>query len=116
MLCLSAAPPPPAQAAIQIVTSCNDAGAGSLRQAVLDATDGDTIQFSLDCSESSPITLASVIHLSKDLTISGQGQTIAISGNDSTRIFIIQAGRTVRLQYLTLMNANGGEDTDGGAV
>jgi hypothetical protein len=116
MLCLSAAPPPPAQAAIQIVTSCNDAGAGSLRQAVLDATDGDTIQFSLDCSESSPITLASVIHLDKDLTISGQGQTIAISGNDSTRIFTIQTGRTVRLQYLTLMNANGGANTDGGAV
>ncbi|HAE59443.1 MAG TPA: hypothetical protein DCG54_08045, partial [Anaerolineae bacterium] len=116
MLGMSAAPPTPAQAASLTVSNCNDSGAGSLRQSVLDAVNGDTIQFSLDCLESVPITLASAIYIDKDLIISGQGQTITISGNDSTRIFEIADTTTVRLEYLTLMNANGGENENGGAI
>lgn len=115
-LSLSTLPPTLVQAATHTVSNCNDAGAGSLRQAVEDAIEGDTIQFSLDCPESDPITLASAINIDKDLTISGHEQTIVISGSDSTRIFLISSSKTVRLEYLTLMNANGGENQNGGAI
>jgi hypothetical protein len=116
MLSLAASPPIPALAAILTVSNCNDSGSGSLRQAVLNATDGDTIQFSLDCPDGAPITLASAISIDKNLTLSGQGRNITISGDNSTRIFEITAGKTVRLEYLTLMNANGGENENGGAI
>ena len=71
-----------ALAASVTVENCADSGAGSLRQAVVDAAAGDTIEFasSLVCPV---ITLTSgEILTDKDLAIAGPGATgLAVSGN-----------------------------------
>jgi hypothetical protein len=69
------------------VTNTNDSGAGSLRQAILDANAAageDTITF----STSGTITLTSgQLEVTDDLTITGPGaSSLAISGNDSSRV------------------------------
>ena len=85
-----------------VVTSVADTGAGSLRQAILDAPVGATITFSLP--NPSVITLTSQITVDKDLTITGPGQAaLAISGGGTNRIFLVTAG-TLRLSGMTLRN------------
>ncbi len=54
---------------VQIVTTLADDGAGSLRQAIADATAGDTVEFSV----SGTIVLATELVIDKDLTINGGG-------------------------------------------
>jgi len=64
-----------AQAAILTVTSLGDSGAGTLRQAILDASSsgGDTINFAV----SGVITLTSgELAIAKNLTISGPGANV----------------------------------------
>ena len=79
---------PNSTGAIQAVGNCNDAGAGSLRDAVTAAVDGDTIDLSaLTCST---ITLSSgAIEIkAKDLTIQGPGQdAMRVSGNHASQVF-----------------------------
>jgi hypothetical protein len=80
-------------AATFTVTNTNDTGAGSLRQAVLDANTaaGDDI-IAFDSSFNTPrtITLASIITITGNggLTINGTGAgLLTISGNNATNIF-----------------------------
>jgi len=83
-----------------VVTTTADSGAGSLRAAITTAettADDDTITF--DPTVFTPgtlhtITLASQLPtISKPLSIIGPGQTtLAISGNDSVRIFNVSQG------------------------
>ncbi|MDR1373159.1 MAG: Ig-like domain-containing protein [Dysgonamonadaceae bacterium] len=59
----------------QTVTTINDSGPGSLRQAIANAEAGDEITFS--CSlDNATITLASAIVLNKSVTIIGGGQKL----------------------------------------
>src|SRR5436190_2923443 len=69
------------------VTNTNDSGAGSLRQAVLDAVPGDTIVFAV----TGTITLTTgEIVVNKNLTITGPGSSVlAVSGNNASRILSI---------------------------
>ena len=56
------------------VTSTADAGAGSLRQALAEASDGDTIDFALTTDP--PITLTSgELVVARSVTIAGPGLT-----------------------------------------
>ncbi len=72
---------PAAPAATLTVTNLNDSGAGSLRQAVIDAASGDTINFSV----TGTITLTSAqISINKDLTITGPGVAISPSAATTT--------------------------------
>lgn len=57
------------QAATITVTNLNDAGPGSLRQAVLDAAPGDTIDFAV----TGTISLNAEIQINKNLVIEGPG-------------------------------------------
>ena len=67
-----------AEAAILVVQNSNDSGAGSLRQAVADASSGDVIIFDSDAV----IRLSAGIRIEqKDLTIDGNGHSVTISGN-----------------------------------
>ena len=87
----------PAQAATITVTNTNDSSAGSLRQAIADATSGDTITFALP--NPSTITLNSQLVIAKNLTIQGPGAAaLTISGPTNlsapTRLFFINPGAT----------------------
>ncbi len=96
----------PAQAATLTVTTCADSGAGSLRQAVNSANNGDTILFAIDCPASSPLLLTTQITVSTGMTISGAGREVVLDGNHVTRIFDIATSGDVRLEYLTLRNGS----------
>ena len=69
------------RAATITVTNTNDSGPGSLRQALVDANDGDTINFAVTGS----ITLTSGgLAIDKNLTISGPGANqLSIDGNQT---------------------------------
>ncbi len=99
---LALGPVPVARATIN-VTSTNDSGAGSLRQALADASPGETINFSV----TGTITLTSgELTISQNQTITGPGAgSLTIDGNDNSRIFYISAG-TVNISGLTLTNGN----------
>ena len=93
--------------------------AGSLRAAIVAATDGDTIDF--DVSMAGTITLAGAeLPVGKSLTILGPGAaTLAVSGNDLSRVFNITAGKTVNVVGLTIRDgksANGTADGVDAAV
>jgi hypothetical protein len=106
-------PAMPAHAASFTVTNTNDSGPDSLRQAILDAngtTGADTITFTL----SGTITLASTLPaINDELTIDGTGQSITISGNNAVRVMVVNSGKTLNLNALTIdgglcSNCNGG--------
>jgi Chlamydia polymorphic membrane protein (Chlamydia_PMP) repeat len=84
------------------VTNTNDSGSGSLRQALADANEGDTITFAV----SGAIGLTSgELLVDKDLTISGPGaDNLAVDGNAKSRVFHISIGRTVVISGLTIKN------------
>ena len=99
-----------ARAATLTVTNTNDTGAGSLRDEILAALPGDTINFSV----SGTITLGSALPaIAINLTIDGSGQSITIDGANSFSIFNAQTGVTLNLEFLTL--AHGSAD-EGGAI
>ena len=108
-LLLFLAPAPIAYAATYTVTNLNDSGAGSLRQAILDANAtavADTINFSV----SGTITLASSLPdiaaqvAGGELTIDGVGRTVTISGNNAVRVLMVGGGAALYLQNLTIAN------------
>src|SRR6266511_885838 len=74
-----------AHAATITVTNTNDSGAGSLRQALIDASDGDTITFAV----SGTIVLTSgELLVDKSITIPGPGAgRLAVDGNATSRVF-----------------------------
>lgn len=95
------------------VTSIADSGAGSLRQAVLDAVGGDDIQFDGSLLDQI-ITLNSPITIDFDLTITGPGaDRLDISGGNTTRMFTINTGAEVTVSGLSFVDGNAGF---GGAV
>jgi predicted outer membrane repeat protein len=77
-----------ARSATITVTNTDNSGAGSLRQAVADANDADTINFG--GSVTGTITLTSEIAIGTILTMQGPGSDVlTISGNDNVRIFSV---------------------------
>jgi len=104
----------PASAATLTVTTCSDSGAGSLRQAVIGASAGDTIDFAPSPS-CSLITLTSGdIAIARNLTIHGPGAgTLAVSSNDQSVAFVIDGGVTATISGLTIDKSGG---NSGGAI
>lgn len=95
------------------VTSTNDAGSGSLRQAINDAASGDTLVLSVQ----GVVTLTNgELLIAKNLTLKGPGAGgLAINGNGGSRVFHITNGVTVTLSGLTITNGvapAGVKDTD----
>ncbi len=91
-----------------VVRNTNDNGPGSLRQALADVNDGDTI----DATEvSGTITLTSgQLLVDKSVTINGAGAgVLALDGNATSRVFQTVTGETVSISGLTIRNGQGGE-------
>jgi len=104
----------PAGAATLTVTTNNDSGAGSLRQAVLDAGGGDTITFNPSLSGQT-ISLTSQITLDKNLTLDGSGLTyqVQVISSGSMRLFTVDSGFTVVIDRLYMGNSS---SASGGAI
>jgi hypothetical protein len=90
------------------VTNTNDTGPGSLRQALADVNDGDTINFAV----TGTIGLTSgELLVDKAITISGPGaENLAVNGNAKSRVFHVTGGN-VTISGLTITN---GHATDSG--
>ena len=98
----------PAWAATYTVSNTNDSGAGSLRQAIIDAnttTGEDTINFASSLSGQT-ITLTSSqlppITDGAGLTIDGGSADITISGDNQYRVFEVVDGAKLTLSNLTV--------------
>jgi hypothetical protein len=95
------------------VTNGNDSGPGSLRQALADANDGDTIDAT---GISGVISLTSgALLVNKALSINGPGSDVlAIDANMASRVFEILSGDMVAISGFTIRNGHAG--TTGGGV
>jgi hypothetical protein len=112
----------PAQAATFLVSNLNDAGPGSLRQAVADAeaaTGPDVVQFQAGLTGTITLTTGE-IGIQDSVDIQGPGTSvISVSGNDASRIFYLYNSSTpapsVSISGLTLTHGNAGKN-EGGAI
>jgi predicted outer membrane repeat protein len=110
---------PTAQAATFTVTNTNDSGAGSLRQATLDANaaaGADTIDFAV----TGTITLTGgQLTVTDDLTINGPGAAnLTISGNHASRVLEVGVGITLNVDDVTVAdgNQNSASGYEGGGI
>jgi hypothetical protein len=103
-----------AHATVITVTNTNDSGPGSLRQALADANDGDTINFAV----TGTITLTSgELLVNRSVTIFGPGAaTLAVDGNATSRVFHIGPGKTVSISGLTIINGSAISQNGGGIL
>ena len=91
-----------------------DSGTGTLRQAVNDVCNSDTIVFSLPSSSTITLT-GGEIAITSDMKIFGNDiNNFIISGNNTSRIFNVSAGKTLTLRDMKLIN--GFSSTNGGAI
>ena len=93
-----------AQAATITVTNTNDSGAGSLRQAIADAHDGDTIDFGV----TGTITLTTgELLVNKNVTLNGPGSDhLIVDGNHASRVFHVSGGVTATIAGLAITNGS----------
>lgn len=96
-----------------VVFNTNDSGAGSLRQAVLNANSlGGNPAITFDPSVVGTIALTSgELSVTQGMTLLGPA---TVSGNAQSRIFNISTSGTVTMARLTLMNGSG--TSSGGAI
>ncbi|WP_375505510.1 beta strand repeat-containing protein [uncultured Nostoc sp.] len=105
---------PPVVNTDTVVTNTNDSGAGSLRQAILNANatlGADTITFAGVFTDATPdiITLTSgKLTITDDITILGTGASnLTISGNNLSGVFEISGtGTDASIDALKIANAN----------
>lgn len=92
------------------VTSLADSGPGSLRAAITSAIGGDSIDFAVTGTITN---LSGELFINKDLKLVGPGaEKLAISGNDSNRVFRVQTGVTVSLSALTICDGHAKDGAD----
>ena len=99
------------QAATITVANTNDRGLGSLRQALADANDGDTIDFGSSLNGQTIGLTSGELVVGKSVTINGPGSdNLTVNGNHASRVFSISSGKTVTIFGVTIKNggvANG---------
>jgi beta-glucanase (GH16 family) len=90
------------------VTSTADAGAGSLRRALNSVCAGGTVTFSEALAGETITLLSGPLTIGKNVTIDASAAPgLAISGNDTDRVFIVNAGATVTIKHLTVRDGFG---------
>jgi hypothetical protein len=103
------------------VLNALNSGAGSLRDAVTNAKSGDTIVFAPSLDGQTIALTSDQLTINKSLDIEGPGPgLLAISGNDTNRVFDISEGLTVTIDGLTITHgltngAAGGGILDAGS-
>ena len=100
----------PARAGTITVTNTNDSGPGSLRQALVDAQDGDTIAFDLSLPATISLTTSELV-VNKNIVVAGPGANLlaVARANDAPtfRIFHVSPSHTVTIQGVTISNGSG---------
>src|SRR5262249_33761765 len=97
------------------VTNAGDSGPGSLRQAIIDASNGDTITFSRDLTGSTIKLTSGEVQVNKSLDIEGLGpDALTVDGGGTGRVFeITTPGASVTIAGMTISN---GVAPQGGGV
>jgi hypothetical protein len=102
-----------AHAATITVINTNDSGPGSLRQALANASNGDTINFAVTGTIS---LISGELVIGKNVTIAGPGANrLSIDGGQelgSTYTFAVVSGETVTISGLTITGDGGGIRND----
>lgn len=94
------------------VNNLHDSGAGSLRQAILDAAPGDEINFAVN---GIIILTNGQLLITNDVFIIGRSATnLAISGNYGSRVFQIGSNATVTISGLTIRDGRAQTGEHGG--
>ena len=105
------------QANIITVTNTNDSGPGSLRQALVDAQDGDTINF--DPSVNIVTLTTAELVITKSITISASPQMVTVRRDlqaPQFRIFHVMPGHSVEINGLTISGGHITDDNGGGIL
>jgi hypothetical protein len=102
------------QAATITVLNTADSGAGSLRQALADANDGDMINFSVTTPTTITLTSGELL-VNKNVTVSGPGaDQLSVNGNAASRVFHINSGKSVTISGVTITNGSSSYGYGGG--
>src|SRR6476659_6081956 len=99
------------------VTNGNDSGPGSLRQALADANDGDTINF--DPSVGTVTLTTAELAITKSITISASPQMVTVQRAPQApefRIFHVIPGHSVEINGLTISGGHVTGDNGGGIL
>jgi hypothetical protein len=97
------------------VTSAADSGMGSLRAQVAAAHSGDSINFAPGLAGQTITLTSGEIAITKNLTIEGPGgDGLAVSGNDSSRVFAVTGGTTTHVEIRSLTITHGCRSYGGG--
>src|SRR5262245_34140354 len=96
------------------VTNLDDAGPGSLREAIAETPTGGTVDFQEGLSGTITLT-SSLLTLAKDLTIAGPGAgALTVSGDNARPVFNIAGAFTVAISGLTIANGRAVASSGGG--
>src|SRR5438128_324636 len=106
-----------AHANIITVTNTNDSGSGSLRQALAEAHDRDTIDFDPALNGQTILLTTAELAIAKNVTISGPGANLLAVSRDQNapgfRIFHVAPNHTVIIQGITITH---GIDVTGAGI
>jgi predicted outer membrane repeat protein len=95
------------------VTSTADGGAGSLRQAIADVCDGETIDFAAGLANQTIVLTSAELSITRTVTITNPNAPgLAVSGNNARRVFNIQSSGVATLSQLSVVS--GTADFGGG--
>jgi len=96
----------PVSAGTITVTNTNNTGPGSLRQALLDASSGDTIKFASALSGRTITVVDDPLFIQRNVTIDGTSlaQKIKISGGEKMRVFGVFEGVSVTMKSIEIIN------------
>jgi hypothetical protein len=103
-------------ATVVTVANTNDAGPGSLRDAIANAQDGDVIHFGAAIAGQTISLSTGVLIIQKSVTIEGPAQGMVIDGGGAGSVFIIGSVVTTGVVLRNLMITGGNAGNGGGIL